>query len=206
MKKLEKVLWGLFLVGLIFKLNHWPFAGILTVCSLGLVSSLYFYLGFALFNDVKLRNAFKKSSYASIPKSNLVFGIIFGVSLSIIIIGFLFKFMLWPGASFNLMAGLIILAISLIAYLMISKQKKVSLPKQSFIRILLVGLIGITFYIIKTGTIIDFYYQDNPEYAEALKKVIKHPENVEYRDAINELREQRMQQNIEEHRKRNPQE
>ena len=196
MKRLEKILWGLFIIGLLFKIMHWPGAGILTVFSLALVSMLYFYLGFALFNEVKLRNAFNKSSYTNLPKLNLAFGIAFGISLSIITIGFLFKFMLWPGANFNLMIGLIAIVICLVAYLLLSKQNKVSFAKQSFTRIIVIGIIGISFFFIQTDSIIDFYYQERPEYAEALKKVIKHPENIEYRKALDDLRNQRMNQDI----------
>lgn len=206
MKKLEKILWGLFIVGLLFKIMHWPGAGIVTVFSLALVAMLYFYLGFALFNEVKLRNAFKKSSYTNLPKLNLIFAIAFGISLSIITIGFLFKFMLWPGANFNLMIGLIALVICLVAYLLLNKQNKVSFAKKSFTRVIAVGIIGVSFFFIKTNSIIDFYYQERPEYAEALKNMIKDPDNIEYRKEFDRLREEHQIQVIENIEERNSQE
>ncbi|MDA9261794.1 hypothetical protein N9P38_00375 [Flavobacteriales bacterium] len=198
MKKIEKVLWGLFILGLIFKLNHWPFAGILTVLSLGLVASFYFYFGFGLFNNIKLKHLLKKENYSSIPKPNIAFGFLFGISLSLIIFGFLFKFMIWPNANFILITGIIFLLVCLAFYFVLLSQKKVSIPKNSFIRILVVGLLGLSIYLIQTDSIIDFYYPNDKPFAEALKNIVKDPSNVEYQEVFVKIRDERIKLNTEE--------
>lgn len=200
MKKLEKVFWGLFIIGLLFKIMHWPGAAILTVFSLGLVSSLYFYFGFGLFNSIKFRNIFKKESYATISSGNLIFGVGFGLALSILVIGFLFKFMLWPGANLMLSIGLALLIIALLAYLIFLKMNKVSLPKGSFFRVILVFVLSLSLYLIQSDSIIEFYYPNDKPYANALKNLVKDPGNVEYQKAFEKVREKRMLQNIKDRR------
>ena len=192
MKSLEKSLWSIFIVGLLFKIMHWPGAGILTVLSLAFVSILYFYLGVGLFNDLSINSMFKKESYSHNQRFNMLFGAVFGVILAILVIGFLFKFMLWPGGDLMLVAGLISLSISWLFYFVLSKSGKVSLAKKSFTRIIIVGIISVSLYAIQSDAIIDFYYPNDSNYAEALKEIVNNPTDSVTQDIFLKLKQDRM--------------
>ena len=190
MKKLEKILWGVFVIGILFKIMKWPGAGILTITSLGLVSSFYLYLGIGIFNNLTLKAMFSKDSYQYKHRFNLLFGAIFGIVLAALVIGFLFKFMLWPGANVLLILGLFSLLFSLLMYYLLLKKKKVNLAKSSFYRIVLIGILSLSLSIIQSDSIIDFYYPNNPEYAKALKEIIQNPSDIKAQQQFDSIREQ----------------
>lgn len=190
MKKLEKILWGVFVIGILFKIMKWPGAGILTITSLGLVSSFYLYLGIGIFNNLTLKAMFSKDSYQYKHRFNLLFGAIFGIVLAALVIGFLFKFMLWPGANVLLILGLFSLLFSLLMYGLLLKKKKVNLAKSSFYRIVLIGILSLSLSIIQSDSIIDFYYPNNPEYANALKEIIRNPSDMKVQQQFDSIREQ----------------
>ncbi len=190
MKKLEKILWGVFVIGILFKIMKWPGAGILTITSLGLVSCFYLYLGIGIFNNLTLKAMFSKDSYQYKHRFNLLFGAIFGIVLAALVIGFLFKFMLWPGANVLLILGLFSLLFSLLMYGLLLKKKKVNLAKSSFYRIVLIGILSLSLSIIQSDSIIDFYYPNNPEYANALKEIIRNPSDMKVQQQFDSIREQ----------------
>ena len=190
MKKSEKILWGVFVIGILFKIMKWPGAGILTITSLGLVSSFYLYLGIGIFNNLTLKAMFSKDSYQYKHRFNLLFGAIFGIVLAALVIGFLFKFMLWPGANVLLILGLFSLLFSLLMYGLLLKKKKVNLAKSSFYRIVLIGILSLSLSIIQSDSIIDFYYPNNPEYANALKEIIRNPSDMKVQQQFDSIREQ----------------
>ena len=190
MKKLEKILWGIFIIGILFKIMKWPGAGIFTTTSLGVVACFYLYLGIGIFNNLTVKAMFYKDSYQYENRFNLLFGAIFGIVLAILVIGFLFKFMLWPGANVLLILGLFSLLFSLLIYGSLHKKKKVSLTKPSFYRIALIGILSLSLFIIQSDSIIDFYYPNNPEYAKALKEIIQNPSDIKAQQQFDSLREQ----------------
>ncbi len=190
MKKLEKILWGIFIIGILFKIMKWPGAGIFTTTSLGVVACFYLYLGIGIFNNLTVKAMFYKDSYQYENRFNLLFGAIFGIVLAILVIGFLFKFMLWPGANVLLILGLFSLLFSLLIYGSLHKKKKVSLTKPSFYRIALIGILSLSLFIIQSDSIIDFYYPNNPEYAKALKEIIQNPSDIKAQQQFDSIREQ----------------
>lgn len=192
MKKTEKILWSTFIVGLLFKIMHWPGAGILTVLSLALVSILYFYSGIGLFNNLSAKQMFQKKSYQHKKRFNILFGALFGLVLSILVIGFLFKFMLWPGGNMMLSIGLISLLIVVSFYLVLKSKGKVFIAKSAFVRVSLVSFISLCLYGIQTDSIVDFYYPNDPLYAEALKQIIHNPNDSGVQENFIKLKEERM--------------
>jgi len=190
MKKLEKILWGIFIIGILFKIMKWPGAGIFTTTSLGVVACFYLYLGIGIFNNLTVKAMFYKDSYQYENRFNLLFGAIFGIVLAILVIGFLFKFMFWPGANVLLILGLFSLLFSLLIYGSLHKKKKVSLTKPSFYRIALIGILSLSLFIIQSDSIIDFYYPNNPEYAKALKEIIQNPSDIKAQQQFDSIREQ----------------
>jgi len=95
-------------------------AAAIAIIVAGSLSSTYFYFSFAMFNNVRLKYIFKKSSYIGIKSKRIIGAIAVGVQLSIIVLALLFKLMMWTGAEAMAFMGgvdlVIILLISLIKY------------------------------------------------------------------------------------------
>jgi len=108
----------------------------------------------------------------------------FGFSTTII--GILFKLMFWKGSSFNLAIGLFLMSISfIIISIMFFKDKEYY--KRVLIRSFIIESIGTLLYFTPTTKIVDFYY-GKTEYSEALKNVMTNPQNEEYRNTLDSLR------------------
>jgi hypothetical protein len=114
MKKIEFIISVFSIIALGLNLFLIPGGAILTILALSALSVFYLYLSFVLFNDINLTKIFRKDSYKGKHPMNFVGAIVSGYVLSMTIIGILFKFQLYPGATFILevsLAGLLILTI-----------------------------------------------------------------------------------------------
>lgn len=168
MKKAELILIGLAALALIMKFLHLPASGILTVLSLSSISMIYFYLGFALFNNLRFRKIFKKESYKEISTKRIVGGIGVGLTLSISAIGILFKFQSWPGASVNLIMGIIGLSVVTIISLIKMQKNKDNYYSNILKRVVGFGAICIFLLAIPTKTWLGWKFPNNPEYVQAV--------------------------------------
>jgi branched-subunit amino acid transport protein len=92
MKKIELVLIGFVVLALIIRFFHLPYSEELTTYSLKFISVVYLYFGFALFNNIELKNIIKKDSYQTISKNRIFGGIVTGIALAITVNGISFKF------------------------------------------------------------------------------------------------------------------
>lgn len=177
MKKLEKILGILIILALILKLVLIPGANILTVISLSILACIYYPLGFAFFNGIRLREVFKKDSYKGISAMRIIGTIGLGMGLAVICIGILFKLQHWPGGDTNLIAGLattlIILIIALIKYL----KSKSDYYKPIFTRIAIVGGFGLILTIIPDLTITKIQFRNHPVYINAYEDYLENPQN-----------------------------
>jgi hypothetical protein len=189
MKKAEVIVAALSVIALLFNIFLIPGGGILTAITLSLLASLYFYFGFALFNGIKLRYIFKKESYKSSNSLRLIGAAITGASLSMIIIGILFKVMLWPSADININTGLwgvLVIAI----FSMVKYQKSRS---EYYARILIciavIGGVGLLIMLTTTNRWIEFKYRNHPALATALKQAISDPNNTALWGKVREERQ-----------------
>lgn len=179
MQKTEILLAFFALTGFILSLMLIPGSAIMSILSLSLLSMLYFYFGFALFNGISLRDIFKKQSYNGISGIRIAGAIGTGFALSVIVIGLLFKTRYWPGASAMLITGLpcllIIIILAGIRYmfgkdLYYSRILKRTLP--------FAGL-GLLFMFITYADLAAIKYRNHPEYVNALRESEKYPDSLE---------------------------
>jgi hypothetical protein len=179
MKLTEKILIALAALLAILKFLIVPGSGIFMVLVFCLLSSLYFYCGFALFNNIRLRLIFKKDSYKEISTGRIIGGIALGLSLSFSIIGFLFIAQHWPGASFHLIisisSGIVILIISLIKFF----KTKASYYKNALRRISVSTTISIILFVVPVKYFIEIKYRNHPKYIEAYNLWIENPNDPE---------------------------
>jgi hypothetical protein len=112
MKTIEKILTGFSFLGILFFILSWQGANILLMGSMGALSMLYLYFGFAFFSQIGFRKIFKKTSYEIVGTNTILKGIFAGVILSLALVSFLFKILDWPGAQTQMylaLLGLLIL-------------------------------------------------------------------------------------------------
>ena len=190
MKKFELIVGLIAIIGIALKLMNLPGSGILTVLALLTLSMFYFIFSFALFNDIRLRDIFKKVAYKDTNAKRIIGAIGLGFALSAIIIGGLFKLQFWPGATVQLMTGLVSTGLILLIALIIYFRRKADYYLKIFKRIAIYGGLGLILYLTPTATIVDIYYRDNPEYAELYKKVLDDPENIELRKQLEQMRKE----------------
>lgn len=201
MKKTERILALTTLIALIFKLLHWTGGEILLVISLSALSFLY-YFSFALFNDIRFRDIFNKSSYTGISAKRIIGTIGLGFSLSLIMIGSLFKIQLWPGANIQLANGLVLTGIIFLIAFIFYSRNKTAFYKNIFLRIAIIGGFGLLLFMTPNNTLIDIYYPNHPEYREAFKKAIANPQDKNLWDEVDRLREERHKNDYQDKEKR----
>ncbi len=88
-----------FLLSLLLYLLIGSFRTDYYIITLLLFSVYFFGFGFFHFNEIKISNIFKKSSYKSITISRLFISVFSGFFISFMIISFMFRLFSWPGTS-----------------------------------------------------------------------------------------------------------
>ena len=160
MKKAESIFSVFILLGIILKLFDVPGNSIILILSFSSLAVIYFNFGFLFFNDIRLRDIFKRESYKKVTAKRTVGAIATGIALSLILIGILFK------------------------TLVLRKDRKSRFYKKIYTRTLIIGLFGIIAYLIPFDLLIDLYYDDKPEVAEIMKEVMKDPYNEENQEEL----------------------
>ena len=179
MKLLEKILAILILIVFVLHLILVPFSGALLTIFLLIIALIYYPFGFAFFNNIRLRNIFKKKSYKGISVLHIIGAIVVGMALSVICVGILFKIQGYPMANFLLTDGLIssviILIIGLIKYL----KSKSSYYSFMLNRIAIIGGIGLLFLFISDLTLVKIQFKNHPDYVKAYQEYRTNPKTPE---------------------------
>ncbi|MPQ48895.1 hypothetical protein GCQ56_18000 [Marinifilum sp. N1E240] len=186
MKKTEKILAAISILGILLSLNLIPYGGTLSIISMTCLAILYMYLSFALFNDIPIKGIFKKDSYTKISKLRVFGTIVTGLVLSVSIIGILFKSQLYPYSSILLAEGVIGLFIAAIVAFVQLKRSKDKFYFNILKRIVIIGILSIIFYLIPREKILEISYRNHPEYVEAIKKAWTNPDNMALWDKVYE--------------------
>ncbi len=190
MKKTEIVLIAIGLLGLVFRLLHLPGGAFFILIPFLILALSYMYLGFALFNGIKLRKIFKKDSYHNIKTARIIGAIGTGLALNITIFGIIFRFLYYPGASFLLIFGLI--STSIIAIISIQKKQKdtegyyVNILK----RISVFGTLCLILVVMPFKTWLKMNDPGNPACIEAVMKSRANPDDPDLRKKVAEESEQ----------------
>ncbi|MGB3182073.1 MAG: hypothetical protein WBB45_11820 [Cyclobacteriaceae bacterium] len=184
MRKLEIVLAAALVLGFIMKLLHLQGANMTVGIAGSLLAILYFVFTFALVNGIRARNIFKNSSYRHTNIKRIIGAIGLGFALSSIVIGLLFRIMLWSGATYQLLASLIVLAIVTLVAGIFYFRSRVPYYHRIFIRAGIYGVAGLVFFFLSTYTMIGIYYGDDPAYTKLYKEVIDKPSDYGLREEL----------------------
>jgi uncharacterized membrane protein len=179
MKYLEKILAILIPIFIFLKFMLVPISSVLLAISLILLALIYYPLGFAFFNNIRLRNIFKKESYKDVTALHIIGAIAIGMALSDICVGILFKIQGYPLANTFLIVGLIttfiILIIGLIRYL----KSKSNYYLYMFKRIGIISVLGIVFLIVSDLALVKLQFRNHPGYVKAYQEYKANPRTEE---------------------------
>lgn len=189
MKKFERVLGIICTVGLVLNFLLIPGGTVLSILGWCTLSGFYMYLSFALFNEIPLKRMLKKTSYASVSTRRIIGSVLTGVCLSLVALGILFKFQSYPGANFNLNLGVTGLALASVIGVINQQKDQAPFYKAFFMRIALIGGLGLILTLLPDFTIMELKYRNYPDYVKAFKYAVDHPENPELWEVVNEERE-----------------
>lgn len=177
MKKTELTLCILSSIGIMLYLLPVPGGSMLTVLALTFLTLLYFFFGFALFNGIRGRDLFKGTTYTGISALKIVGGVGVGMSLSTVVIGILFRVMMWPGGSFMILIGCApIIIVGIIAGVRASSSNS-PFAKRVLVRAVVFGGLGVLCFMVSSITIIKVKYRNHPEYVRAVEEANANPEN-----------------------------
>ncbi|RYJ43197.1 hypothetical protein [Flavobacterium beibuense] len=193
MKKAELILAILILTGIVLSVLHLPGGAMLLVLTMPVLSMMYLCLGFALLNGIPLKN----ESYKGLSTMRIVGSVLSGIVFSIALIGILFVWMMWPGASVMLLSSIAGLLIMLIVVLIKYFTKKNLFYRNMLIRIAVIG-IPVLLLFADPSLAGKIKYGNNPELIQAIQEAEANPENEElWRkvDSIKGLRYRGYQQN-----------
>lgn len=130
---------AMLITGTIFKIQHWPGAGVLLVLSLFMLGAIYL----PVFIMVKIRDTRKEGKKVNMPMyiAGLIAGMIF-------IAGAMFKIQHWPGAGIMIMLSGIVTILIFIPILVVQALKDKENQVQNFtILIFVLCFVAITFMI-----------------------------------------------------------
>jgi hypothetical protein len=130
---------AMLITGTIFKIQHWPGAGVLLVLSLFILGAIYL----PVFVMVKIRDTRKEGKKVNMPM--YIFGLIAGI---IFIAGAMFKIQHWPGAGIMIMLSGLVTVFIFIPILVVQALKDKENQVQNFtILIFVLCFVAITFMI-----------------------------------------------------------
>ncbi|WP_421870715.1 hypothetical protein [Marinoscillum sp.] len=184
MKKLEIILGVVALISLALYLFLVPGSAMILLLSLTSLSIIYFYFSFALFNGVKGRNIFKKSSYVDLKTMRIVGSIPAGIALAITITGISFIIFQWPGARLNLQIGIIALSLVIIICAINYLRNKEAFYFSILKRTIAFDIIGLILLLLPQYALLEFRYRDFPEYVEAFKRASEDPTNQDLQEQL----------------------
>ena len=189
MKKAEIILGISSIVALIMNLLLIPFGGFLTVLMLSSLSMIYFYLSFALFNNIRFRNISKKDSYKEVSKMRIIGAIATGIALTFLILGILFKAQSWPGARMYLGVGIFGMIVIFIVGAIKFSANKSSYYTKIFKRLAIFGILSLILFFLPGDAWMELKYRNHPAYIDAVKKAKADPGNQELWKKVEEERD-----------------
>lgn len=179
MRLLEKILAIGVLVSVILKFGLIPGGEISLLASTLLVTIIYYPFGFLFFNQIRLRDTFKKAAYKNVTALTVILSIITGIGLSITCVGSLFKLFHFAGANEMLTVGLItIFIVSLVAVVSFMRQNEMD-SKFLLMRTGIIGSIGMVLLILTEMDLVKIQFRNHPAYIKAYTEYLKNPNDEE---------------------------
>ena len=159
------------------KFMYWPGSGALAVLSMSSIAMLYFYLGIPILLDIPLKKLFKSGTLKAIPTLRIVGAGLTGLALSIAVIGFLFKWQGYPGATMQLMLAVFGLSVITVISVLKWNKTKVEFYQRVLKRTVVASIVVLLLLGIPHHTWLNFQFPNNPELVSAILALEKDPDN-----------------------------
>ena len=148
MKKLELILIAGAVTGLLLALLNVPTYTIIVSVFFLVLSLLYFYLGFALFNGIHIRKIFTAESYTGLGPWRIGVAIGTGIAISQITIGIMSTVLDYPMAKTLIQVGLVFTSVMLFVASIRSAREKHRLYRNIIPRCAVFIIIAILFLLL----------------------------------------------------------
>lgn len=188
MRKTELILGTLAIIGLLLKVFMIVGADILLTISLTALAFYYFLFGFTAIHGIPFRKAFRKDSYQGISALAIIGSIALGWSLSIVLLGILFKLLFLPGGLTQLSLGLACLLLVFLVVILKYFTNRKEYLKKALLRTLIGLALGTLLWVTPNNRLVDLLFFTNPEYAETFKEYLENPENEELAKKLEDLK------------------
>jgi len=136
------------ILGILMALLNIPLDSLIVSVFFITLGCLYFYLGFALLNNIPLRKIFKADSYKSIGPWKILIAIGTGLTLSILTIGFMFSVLNYPMAKTFLVVGIVLVAIIIILAMIKNSQEKDQFYRNIILRSIIFLIVAVLFLLL----------------------------------------------------------
>jgi hypothetical protein len=187
MNKIEISLLAVIIISILLKVFSVAGADVLLGVSLSIMAMVYYPFGLFIINSIPIRKVFKRESYKGISFLKGFGSAATGITLSIVLVGIMFKFLLYPGASVMLSVGLIsssfILSITLYKFLADIRAK---FYRQMMVRMLVFIAFGSILFFTSGTSLVGFFYKDYPEYVKAYEEAAANPDDIELQKRLDE--------------------
>jgi hypothetical protein len=157
MKKFEIIMGLATIVGIAFRLLDISGGLVIIAVSLSILACFYWIFSFALLNDIRLRDIFKKASYKDTNPKRIIGAIVTGFILSNIVIGCMFKVQVWQGSDPILKIALPVLGLILLVSFGLYSRSKSDFYIRVMKRVMVCGGLGLILYLTPASTFINAF-------------------------------------------------
>ena len=185
MKKTEKILIVLFILGQIMRLTYLSGGTFISIFSGTLLATFYLILSVPLMSGLNFKHLFSKNH--QIKKYQIRLTFFLGISFCICTMGILFKLQIFTEANLFLFVGMLFLTGS--STLFVIKCRKARIYQDAIVRIISFAAVSGLLLIIPFKSMVDLYFNKYPDYANALKEQLDNPHDDEIRWKVLEERE-----------------
>lgn len=179
MRIAEKTVVLLVLLSLWLKMSLMNGGAEFLMLALLLLSLIYTFLGFALFNDIRLRDVFRRSSYSGIPGWHIAGAVLTGLALSVACVAVMFKLQSWTGASIVLLFSFILCAPVVVVSILKMRGRHRLYYKGMLTRTGIAGFIVFSLLCMPNRLMYRMLYFRYPTYVKALEEADRRRDDPE---------------------------
>lgn len=136
------------IIGLLMVFFNIPLGSLIAAVFFITLGCLYFYLGFALLNNIPFGYVFKADSYKGLGPERIIIAIGTGIAISILTIGIMFFLLNYPMARTMLDVGIVFVIIIIISVIIKNAQRKNLFYRNIILRCMIFLTIAVIFLLL----------------------------------------------------------
>ncbi|WP_426491653.1 hypothetical protein [Hymenobacter sp. 102] len=176
----EKVFIALAVIGFLLKSALTDGGSPILLIGSGLLATLYFLGGYFQARPV----SFSPPEVQHPVHKAVVLRILSGLPLAVVVVGILFRLMIWPGDTDELTSGLVLGIPLLIWAFLSSRNLRQGVPTQVFYRLAAVMIVGAATLFTPVSSLIRWFHRDDTELADKMIYQVQHPNDPAAAQAV----------------------